>query len=65
MSKKSKAEVDYKLLSERLQEALATEIREGQEKDDTIEEQEEAIAGLVMLVHYFEAKLGIYGNKSI
>jgi hypothetical protein len=51
MSKKNK--VDWKNLSEQLQEALSDEIKESQEKD-------QVIADLMLIVHYLETKLGIY-----
>lgn len=61
MSKKQKP-VDWEKLCRQLQEALAKEMKESEEKDELIKEQDEVIEGLVMISHYLESKLGIYGN---
>jgi len=64
MSKK-KQNIDWEKLCGQLQAALSTEMRESQEKDFLIEEKEEAIEQLILIVHYLEGKLGIYGNQSV
>jgi hypothetical protein len=64
MSKK-KQNIDWEKLCSQLQEALSTEMRENQEKDFLIEEKEEAIEQLILIIHYLEGKLGIYGNQSV
>jgi len=64
MSKK-KQNIDWEKLCGQLQAALSTEMRENQEKDFLIEEKEEAIEQLILIVHYLENKLGIYGNQSV
>ena len=63
MSKKDK--IDWEKLTKQLQEALSTEMLENQEKDLVIEENEEAIEQLILIIHYLEGKLGIYGNQSV
>lgn len=56
-------EVDWKLLSERLQEALSTQIRENQELEKKLALAESNNSNLSAIINYLEFKLGYHSVR--